>query len=72
MTEKVKKAISLLIEEVNEPKDLLTLKEAMAYFNFSKSHLFRLEAKGKLKIHRLSARKLYVSKSLLEAVIKGQ
>lgn len=72
--EKIKEAIALLLEAVNElpaeKKDLLTLKEASGRYGFSKQHLLRLAKSGVIKLHRLSPRKLYVSEAELEAVIK--
>ncbi len=73
--EKIKEAISLLIEAVNEPlakKDLLTLQEAVEEFHISKSHLLRLGYEGKIQMRRLTPRKLFVSRSELEAIIKGK
>jgi hypothetical protein len=74
MKDKIKTAIAILLEAVNEPdekKDLLTLNDAVAEFNISKSHLLRLGYEGKVKMHRLSPRKLFVSRAEIEAVIMG-
>jgi predicted DNA-binding transcriptional regulator AlpA len=76
-TEKIKEAIKLLIEVTNDAPekgmpDLVTAKQAMQIMGVTNNTFYRLIKDGKVKPHRLSPRKLFVSLSELEAAIKAQ
>lgn len=81
-TSKFEKAMGLLKEVFEEAQnshenrkapqsDLIPYKDALERFSISRSTLYRWERDGLVKVHRLSRRKLYVSVSQIESVIKS-